>query len=380
MKEVRTDARNRYGYIDYCKALCIVFVVLLHSGLESLQRIFIFVLPMFFAVSGFLYVPGKRTKKEYITERFRRLIIPFWLLTAMYAPIEAWRSTVLGYGTINNLLTFPLYALYGSSILAPMTRLTEAVSAYAYPYPMAFGKVFIASPSANHLWFLPALFIGSVLFCVLEEKTQKNAMAKILSIGLLLTVAFLDSAVETLRQLPWGIGTGSFCAACMLCGYWAKQARLVERRGGFVLTSVVIGFAFAVLAECLGSTGGAFISSYYGPYGILSVCLTFAGGLGGAWMVLCLMKKLDDTPWTFLKKILSLVGRASMQIYQFHMIFLTLFGYLFLKISGIVPQLDGWLLGFVPIKGAGTVFMIAESLAIVCLITMIVFRKSIKTV
>ena len=42
---------------------------------------------------------------------------------------------------------------------------------------------------------------------------------------------------------------------------------------------------------------------------------------------------------------------------------------MFLMVSGTTPQLDVWLLGFVPLMPATIVFLVAESLAIVVLIT-----------
>jgi hypothetical protein len=52
------------------------------------------------------------------------------------------------------------------------------------------------------------------------------------------------------------------------------------------------------------------------------------------------------------------------------------FGYLFLLISGIAPQLDVWLLGFVPLTPATIVFLVVESLDIVVLITWWERRRS----
>ncbi len=215
-----------------------------------------------------------------------------------YALVEGIRSMVLGYGTFKNLLTFPVYMLYGSSILPPATGLTESVSAYAYPYAMAYGRTYIASPSANHLWFLPALFTGSILFCLLEEKTRKGILSKIIALALLFAIAFLDSGCKPLTQLPWA--------------------------------------------------------------------------------VLCLMQGLDTLSFEPPKRILSLVGKASMEIYEYQMLFLFVFGIAFLRISHIAPQLDGWLLGFIPVSAGTTVFMVAESLAIAALITWIKTRRSQK--
>ena len=60
--------KNRYNdstnkgyieYLDYCRALGAFVIVMLHSGIDSVQQVFIFALPLFFALSGFVYNPGK---------------------------------------------------------------------------------------------------------------------------------------------------------------------------------------------------------------------------------------------------------------------------------------------------------------------------------
>ena len=81
------------------------------------------------------------------------------------------------------------------------------------------------------------------------------------------------------------------------------------------------------------------------------------------------MKGLYESPVKRLKRGLALVGKASMQIYEYQMLLLFVFGYLFLMVSGTTPQLDVWLLGFVPLTPATTVFLVAESMAIIVLIT-----------
>ena len=207
------------------------------------------------------------------------------------------------------------------------------------------------------------------MFCILEEKTRKSILSKMTAIVFLLAIAYFDSSIASLKQLPWGIGTGSFGAACMLCGYWVRKYRVLEKYGNSLIPTAVIGLIMAGSAECLGSTGGAMISSYYGPRGVWNVGFTFAGGLGGAWFVICLMKGLYESPAKRLKRALSLVGKASMQIYEYQMLLLFVFGYLFLMVSGIEPQLDVWLLGFVPLTPATIVFLVAESIAIIVLTT-----------
>ena len=85
--------------------------------------------------------------------------------------------------------------------------------------------------------------------------------------------------------------------------------------------------------------------------------------------MICLMKGIYESPAKRLKRALSLAGKASMRIYEYQMLLLFVFGYLFLMVSGTTPQPDVWLLGFVPLTPATIVFLAAESLAIVVLIT-----------
>lgn len=79
----------------------------------------------------------------------------------------------------------------------------------------------------------------------------------------LLAIAYFDSSIASLKQLPWGIGTGSFGAACMLCGYWVRKDRVLEKHGNGLIPTAVIGLIMAVSAEYMGSTGGAMISSVF---------------------------------------------------------------------------------------------------------------------
>ena len=65
-----------------------------------------------------------------------------------------------------------------------------------------------------------------------------------------------------------------------------------------------------------------------------------------------------------------------MQIYEYQMLLLFVFGYLFLMISGTTPQLDVWLLGFVPLTPATIAFLVAESIAIVVLTTLLAQHSS----
>ena len=93
-------------------------------------------------------------------------------------------------------------------------------------------------------------------------------------------------------------------------------------------------------------------------------------------VLLRMMRKLDELPLERVKRVLTLVGRSSMEIYIYQMLLLFVFGYVFVLVSGITPKVDGWLLGFIPINTGTTVFLVAETLAITALITFVHTRRT----
>ncbi len=57
---------------------------------------------------------------------------------------------------------------------------------------------------------------------------------------------------------------------------------------------------------------------YYGPYGVLSVLLTFVGGAGSVLFILMLCQLLEKSPLRVVKKVLADIGNQSMDIYLWH--------------------------------------------------------------
>ena len=77
-KSDREKAMERKNYIDYAKALCIAFVVFVHTGFSALNNILLFAMPLFFAATGYTFTIGKRSLKQNIIIRFKSIMIPFF--------------------------------------------------------------------------------------------------------------------------------------------------------------------------------------------------------------------------------------------------------------------------------------------------------------
>lgn len=123
---------KRIQYIDSVKGLCIIWVVWFHTLHPSFVDAYYHV-PFFFFISGF-YI---NNKKDFITKRFKRLIIPhikyfiamypFWIL------LHLW-----DYRTISNFNWDALFYLFSVS--------EDRFIAWNGP-----------------LWFLPILFVLSII-------------------------------------------------------------------------------------------------------------------------------------------------------------------------------------------------------------------------
>ena len=69
---------DRNHSIDYAKAVCIIFVVFVHTGFSILNNIFLFAMPMFFAATGYTFSLGKQSIRQNIVLRFKSIMLPFF--------------------------------------------------------------------------------------------------------------------------------------------------------------------------------------------------------------------------------------------------------------------------------------------------------------
>lgn len=127
---IKATDRIRLGYIDLLKGLAILLVVTQHWVLGN-PRVSSFILsfhmPFFFLLSGTLY--KRKDKEEFISKKVKSLIGPYIIWRLLSAIIE--------------LFIFPLQISGKSEILNVIL--------------------------VGGLWFLPALFVSSVLFLLLES-------------------------------------------------------------------------------------------------------------------------------------------------------------------------------------------------------------------
>lgn len=362
---------ERNNYIDYAKALCIVLVVFIHTGFSVLNNIVLFAMPIFFAATGYTFSFGKRSFRQNIILRFKSIMLPYFLLMLFYTLIEIFRANLFGYGDIR--IAYPALAntIYGSGII-PLNggifdKLKVIMSYKAQPQV----GVDLILPSNCHLWFLPAMFTAYVIFVLLVKIGRRNLLLKSSVLLGLVLFASAEVVFPQLCQLPSGLGRGAMGAAFMLFGFCLKDYKCFENKSkAYYISTNIFALALFVGALYIGSNGSAFVRSVYGPYGALSVFVTFIGGASGIWLILSLCKTIEKLPMERTKKMLSHIGENVMTIYAWHMAVKFLFDavYICLIKSSDFSLLDEYKMGLMPQTSMWFMFFEAIAVIMICLL------------
>ena len=185
----------RLHYLDWLRVLAIFMVFLFHSvhpfdfgdwqvkNLEQSEIITIVLtllglwgMPFFFLVAGSSswFALQRRTARQYISERIKRLLIPFIVGTMLFSPIQfylEWNNKVQ-----NGVLSIP-FQEYVNGEFQPFNPLSLHYPGFT---PAWFGFGF-------HLWFLAFLFFFALftlpLFRWLKSESGQGFVARMASLG-----------------------------------------------------------------------------------------------------------------------------------------------------------------------------------------------------
>lgn len=165
---------GRVQWIDGCKGLAILMVVLGHTMRTDLSLVYIygFHMPLFFFLSGLVCNENKYTWASFLKSRFNTLVIPylaFYLLTWLY-----W------------LFVERTFRPLGMEWWQPLIGIAYGAQWHGY---MDHNGI---------LWFLPCLFVTEILFFYVKKLPK--LWIQLLSVLVLAAIGFLFDF-----NLPWCI-------------------------------------------------------------------------------------------------------------------------------------------------------------------------------
>ena len=344
-------SRNRV--ISIARGICIVLMVIGHSGCPEYMRrlIYLFHMPFFFFASGYFCRPEQSLRGDdnsiglyrRILRRFKRLYLPFIL-----------------YGTAFLLL---------HDVFLDMGLYSPELDGAAYDLP-AFGtvalKMFLKMDLPTRLmggcWFLRSLLIAAVsidiALYVLRKYSKAPLLLTILAAVIVLVLRIAPDGTPVIRQLiPAAMGGYFF-----LLGMHFRKLEDKARPGALLIVLMIASLAVCASFQPMDmSTPGVLNSLSYmivAPIGII--------------LVMILSKVLDKTR---LNNLLGYLGDNSLTILALHFLCFKLVSLLAIKVTGLSA---GMLAEFPVIPGLGGAWWVLYSivgLLIPGLISLLVPRK-----
>lgn len=217
-------AAVRLAWLDQLRAVAMYFVIVGHAvaaGSQLETFIYSFHMPLFFIISGMTFHPDRyATVTQCAIDKAKKLLVPYVLLSIATIPwwILNWRILGNVHESVRDLLVAILISNQS-----------------------------IANSPANAMWFLPALFLLSILFTAI----WKLGAGKIGRISVMVAGCGVMGILLSLRldkPVPWHLPTVLTAAVFYYAGYLFMRYRdsitaVVANRRDILVALVVVFFA-----------------------------------------------------------------------------------------------------------------------------------------
>ena len=323
---------QRIEYLDYAKAFAILSVLFNHSAIDFLGMN-CFTMAVFFISSGYTYNSDKDSLGTCFVKKMKRLMVPFWIAMAASAILEMVRATFIGYGSASVALPVIVNLFYGSGLFPNFGKLGQILMDIP---PFAFNSKYmidIIMPTNCQLWALPVMFSGYMIFYLYRKIVRKKSMlTNITAIAVMLLLASIET-IPGFFQIPFGIGRGFVCAAFMIVGFEFREHEVFEDTNMLrIIMLLIVSVLGTIFPIFFGSDASGMVISNYGPYGVLSVVLTFICGLCSSYAVFMISRFIHSLSFRPLNSLLSVIGRNTMEIFLWHFTVFFVFDAVFILI------------------------------------------------
>jgi len=246
---LNNNAKKRETWVDVAKLIGIIAIVYGHTiqiGITC-QYVYSFHVPLFFFLQGVVFsISCSETKSfsKYLKHKAYTLLLPYLCFSAV--------STLIIF-IVSRFISIPQTDIFSS---IPHVILS-----------LIFGKCEANDP----LWFLPCLFVQSILVYGLI-KCCSRCKNRVCKISLLLIVAILSSIIlyiteefTNIKFLPWKIDAAIHMIPFFVVGYIFKEYGLLRKLfDARIWIKIIIIVVFIGSGAILGLLNGK--SNYLGNY------------------------------------------------------------------------------------------------------------------
>ncbi|NHJ12057.1 MAG: acyltransferase [Candidatus Thorarchaeota archaeon] len=301
-----TSTSPRLDWIEVAKGMGIVFVILVHSMIPWLNPVTIhlssFTIPLFFVLAGLTYNNDRYrgNLRRFAVSRGKQFLIPYFCLYALMM-----------------VLFVPLSPNID-------TTLTSAEVAFWFAYGNG------PPLSASHLWFLPVMYFGLMVFVVADRLMQNLPPYSRVTLAVVfpLTAIFVQSLFAP-ALVPWRLGGVFIAATFVLIGNIMRHNRGLTSWLTYSKAADVTFFvALSILLVALSSLNG-FTDIAVDNFGN-SIWLYVIAGMMGSTAVFLASSALVYSLKT--RNLFMALGKNSQELYEIHPIafyLIPLVGFLF---------------------------------------------------
>ncbi len=287
------DSSNRIEWIDVSKGIGIILVVLVHSIIPLVNPVTThlssFAIPLFFVLAGLTY------NSEKYRYRLKRL-----------AKVRGQQFMV------------PYFCLY-TIIMILFYLVPNAVDTYLTPEQLVFWFFYGSGPpnQSTHLWFLPVLYFGFILFILLDRVLLP--LTRWVRLALVPSLAIIAVGINTIftpMLVPWHLGSIIIASSFMLIGLeirivYGMRSWSTETSALDIFLVLITGSVLVLLSEMNGFTDIAVDNIGN------SVWLYLINGTLGASVVFIVSSLVTNHLSSVCTK-LSQLGNISQEVYEFH--------------------------------------------------------------
>lgn len=278
--------KQRIQWIDVAKGICMLCVIIGHSGISSIKTIvFSFHLTVFFILSG--YTLKNDLSVESLAKRFRSLMVPYFV-TCM---------AVTAMDVANQMLLNKVTAVKAISEVVGMDLIRSFMASGSVK---TFGTVDIGT-RIGAVWFLPALFFAALIAQVMikyVDRAEKRYM-------ILFFPVLLNCYLAKFIWLPFSVQSAVLAAPLLLLGYDMRCNGTLSRislKNAAICASI---FAVGIITK---KSPVYYVSTGMPDYAQSMVC-----AVASSLLIIYIAKKLQKV------RVLAWIGRNSLYILCIHL-------------------------------------------------------------
>ena len=329
---------KRIQCVDITKGFSIILVVMLHlvedAGISTaVNRVLGGYLGVFFMLSSYFYKPGKGYWFN-VKKRFFQLVVPLLfynlvvlILCYVFEVIAGTNAGILDY------LKAYWDRIYDSTSLTAISLNSDSLTSL----PSVLGDS-IVNIVLRPSWFLNRLFCSELIFFAVADWALRDVRRVCAAIFGLLTITVVYVQFSPVH-LPLQLDTCFAIAGVMLFSSYMKKLNLAiyiekgrwDKKKLLITGAFLAAYAAAVLwlSDFFGSV---MMEGKFGNAGSVSVYIWFVCMVTFFYIMLLIGSSLSHIP--FVSGTLKLLGKHTLMILIFHMLFGKIFIYIAWKILG----------------------------------------------